>query len=163
MQTFQCDSNGYWHRMFLQTESHSCGMACCAMLASAYYRKHIPEDTFTGSQQGVMGYKAGVGTQSMENLADLLERQSVDTTWGDTSPSALVGQLAPHLTNSKLAIIRVEWGDKTGHFVVLGKVYPDNGPVVILDPWYGLQETAQNQLPTYLGAGTLTGNYVLAV
>ena len=163
MNYWRQDSKGRWHRLITQEYEYSCAMACCAMLASAYHGRYIREQTFIQGRQGVLGYRPGEGTFALDNMARLLRAEGVNNIYDRVGANALITQLEPYLSPSRLAMVQVAWDQGGLHMVVVARIYPTDGLTIIVDPGLGLVEQNRSDFPDYQGVGYLMGGYVLAV
>jgi len=163
MNYWRQDSKGRWHRVIMQEYGYSCAMACCAMLASAYQGRYIREQTFIQGRQGMLGYRPGEGTFALDNMASLLRAEGVNNIYDRVGANALITQLEPHISPSRLAMVSVAWDAGGLHMVVVARIYPTDGLTIIVDPGSGLVEQNRSDFPDYEGMGYLTGAYILAV
>ena len=165
MNYWRQDSKGRWHRVITQEYEYSCAMACCAMVASAYKGRYIREQTFIQGRQGMLGYRPGAGTFDAANMSSLLDDQGVNNMYGSVGANALITQLEPHISPSRLAMVQVAWDQGGFHIVVVARIYPTDGLTIIVDPGWGrgLVEQNRSDFPDFEGMGRLTGAYVLAV
>ncbi len=146
------DSAGNIHYLLTQEFNMSCGPACVAMANSIYKQlcTNDPEgQTRRISGQFAGGYHPDTGTM-MDNLSHILTTLNIRNTGAlqAASGAALLTSLAVNVDETHPAILHVEFNNGAKHFVLCVRMLTGSR-LVILDPWYGLQEVAGNRLPAY--------------
>jgi len=146
------DSASNIYYLLTQEYNMSCGPACVAM-ANAIYKQICTNDpegaTRRLSQLFEGAYHPDRGTM-MDNLVHILTTMNIRNTGvqQEATGAALLSGLRSKVTDTRPAIIHVEFNNGAKHFVLCARVLSGD-QVVILDPWYGLQEVDGNHLPAY--------------
>lgn len=140
------DSDGTSHIVWLQERSQSCGPACVYMIETMRAQMCL-----VGGEERVRqlmallpnGYTEANGTAAYTALAAALQKANIQATASYTTG------VAAHFAAARFPFIaRVAWPSGGGHFIVCAR-RTRGGQIVCLDPWYGLNETAESGLPAY--------------
>ena len=147
--------------LYLQQFANECGPSCVATIVRMLGISNI--DTYQ-ARRAVgdvdhnrpptfnMGHDWSRDWAYMTSLAQALSQFGVRMAYTRKNQSALAYETFCEGRSLKNpAILRVVWQDNSGHFVVtVGKNKGiQQSFIEILDPWYGLQRVAMNELPLY--------------
>lgn len=140
------DSDGVGQIVWLQERSQSCGPACVYMIETMRAQMCL-----VGGEERVRqlmallpnGYTESNGTAAYTALAAALQKANILAT------ASYATGVAAWFTSARFPFIaRVGWPSGGGHFIVCAR-RTRGGQIVCLDPWYGLNETAESALPAY--------------
>jgi len=154
------DSESNIHYLLTQEFDQSCGPACVAM-ANSIYKQICTEDPEGAarriSQQFTGSYHPDLGTM-MSNLVNVMTAMNIRNhgVQREASGSDLLSGIYANVTETRPAILHVEFNNGAKHFVLCVRVLSGDR-VVVLDPWYGLQEVNGNRLPAYAASCAARG------
>ncbi len=149
---------GATYNWFQQEKGQSCGVACVMMVLRQMQNRILSEDSvramFTKAEgainvghDGMRDFNSTGTTQSP--IIAVLANYKVAS---NQVARSFVGKWIKTATATKPEILGVDWGvagvGQGGHWVVCLS-WPGSGNALVLDPWYGVVETAANLFPIY--------------
>ncbi|XAL99001.1 cysteine peptidase family C39 domain-containing protein [Phycisphaeraceae bacterium D3-23] len=163
----QQGDNGKDYYVYRQEKSHSCGPTCCLIVdmnatdGKGQNEEDMRQMTST-AVQGAAGYKPYNGTGSMMPLITTLRGcgHAKAAYYEKCTPANLQWAVQPKGTSKSPAIIRIQWRNGAGHFVVVADCH--NNRFTVIDPLKGgIRALTAAELGTYdNGAGFWDGRIV---
>lgn len=146
------DSASNIHYLLTQEFNQSCGPACVAMANSIYKQicMNDPEGATRRLSQRFEGaYHPDRGTM-MGNLVEIMTAMNIRNggVRQEANGADLLAGLRSSVTETRPAVLHVEFDNGAKHFVLCARMLRSES-LVILDPWYGLQEVNGSRLPAY--------------
>ena len=167
----QQDSTGSQHSVCAQALDSSCLAACTAMVCRAHGKstderlardmisKYEVNSVPTWKTDVALGFIWNEQGTLLTSASQALSNLGIHSayTWKTQENTDNLKKKIRLCSPNKPGITRIEWQDGGGHFVtVCGLINQVN--VLILDPYYGLQEISFLNLPNYSAFATIQGH-----